>query len=100
MASLGACDVMTAPLLAILRFMRDDRGLLEALLSDGRFLLSITGLILALSGGFAIFQSLTGYFLPQDVHALGFDARQLAADRKSTRLNSSHLGISYAVFCL
>src|SRR5262245_64456286 len=23
----------------------------------------------------------------------------LAADRKSTRLNSSHLGISYAVFC-
>src|SRR5258705_10271013 len=29
-------------------------------------------------------------------------ARQLLAirDRKSTRLNSSHLGISYAVFCL
>src|SRR5256885_5274699 len=27
------------------------------------------------------------------------DAR-LAADRKSTRLNSSHLVISYAVFCL
>src|SRR5205814_7364870 len=24
----------------------------------------------------------------------------LAIDRKSTRLNSSHLGISYAVFCL
>src|SRR5262245_64297238 len=24
----------------------------------------------------------------------------LALDRKSTRLNSSHLGISYAVFCL
>src|SRR5258705_9654641 len=24
----------------------------------------------------------------------------LLADRKSTRLNSSHLGISYAVFCL
>src|SRR5205814_2684172 len=24
----------------------------------------------------------------------------LGADRKSTRLNSSHLGISYAVFCL
>src|SRR5262245_65429054 len=30
------------------------------------------------------------------------DADELAAveDRKSTRLNSSHLGISYAVFCL
>src|SRR5947199_8019839 len=26
--------------------------------------------------------------------------RCLRADRKSTRLNSSHLGISYAVFCL
>src|SRR5262245_63688743 len=27
-------------------------------------------------------------------------AAALLADRKSTRLNSSHLGISYAVFCL
>src|SRR3712207_8757063 len=26
--------------------------------------------------------------------------RELAADRKSTRLNSSHANISYAVFCL
>src|SRR5205814_8351615 len=26
--------------------------------------------------------------------------RRVVADRKSTRLNSSHLGISYAVFCL
>src|SRR5205814_6173681 len=26
--------------------------------------------------------------------------RSLSSDRKSTRLNSSHLGISYAVFCL
>src|SRR5262245_42432507 len=26
--------------------------------------------------------------------------KQSARDRKSTRLNSSHLGISYAVFCL
>src|SRR5262245_64219449 len=26
--------------------------------------------------------------------------QQTAVDRKSTRLNSSHLGISYAVFCL
>src|SRR5262245_63657283 len=27
-------------------------------------------------------------------------ARRSSSDRKSTRLNSSHLGISYAVFCL
>src|ERR1035441_10890113 len=38
------------------------------------------------------------------VAALGLGVGQGAAfkvrDRKSTRLNSSHLGISYAVFCL
>src|SRR5947209_10283787 len=28
------------------------------------------------------------------------DVRGLAGDRKSTRLNSSHANISYAVFCL
>src|SRR5438045_7980313 len=31
-------------------------------------------------------------------HLLAND--QVSQDRKSTRLNSSHLGISYAVFCL
>src|ERR1035438_6427908 len=29
-----------------------------------------------------------------------FDKQNRVLDRKSTRLNSSHLGISYAVFCL
>src|SRR5436853_1511566 len=29
-----------------------------------------------------------------------FASNEIAGDRKSTRLNSSHLGISYAVFCL
>src|SRR5256885_9724836 len=32
--------------------------------------------------------------------ALALRMRSLMADRKSTRLNSSHLVISYAVFCL
>src|SRR5690554_7788033 len=32
--------------------------------------------------------------------ALPFGALGLALDRKSTRLNSSHVRISYAVFCL
>src|SRR5258705_2207148 len=31
---------------------------------------------------------------------VGAQRRVVVADRKSTRLNSSHLGISYAVFCL
>src|SRR5258705_9232271 len=33
------------------------------------------------------------------IRALSGDAHEVS-DRKSTRLNSSHLGISYAVFCL
>src|SRR5262245_5900461 len=33
-------------------------------------------------------------------NALGAPAEYGGQDRKSTRLNSSHLGISYAVFCL
>src|ERR1039458_10685527 len=36
-------------------------------------------------------------------HRLGIDLlhfNRTVSDRKSTRLNSSHLGISYAVFCL
>src|SRR5690606_40313202 len=32
--------------------------------------------------------------------AAGHQARQVVTDRKSTRLNSSHVKISYAVFCL
>src|SRR3712207_8415598 len=36
---------------------------------------------------------------PQDVVTWGFGSTD-AADRKSTRLNSSHANISYAVFCL
>src|SRR3989442_8264792 len=35
---------------------------------------------------------------PVTTTAFGFDRRRL--DRKSTRLNSSHVRISYAVFCL
>src|SRR3989442_6948071 len=33
-------------------------------------------------------------------HSLGSVREQSARDRKSTRLNSSHVRISYAVFCL
>src|SRR5262245_63105978 len=34
------------------------------------------------------------------IAACWMPARRATKDRKSTRLNSSHLGISYAVFCL
>src|SRR5437899_5262447 len=37
---------------------------------------------------------------PQTAEILRAWLREPGRDRKSTRLNSSHLGISYAVFCL
>src|SRR6516164_9758817 len=40
---------------------------------------------------------LTVYFIPAEIDAL---LAQFGEDRKSTRLNSSHSSISYAVFCL
>jgi hypothetical protein len=57
--------------------MRDERGLLQVLLGDGRFLIALTGVSLALSGGFAILQSISGQLLPQDSHAIGMDASAL-----------------------
>src|SRR5205814_6806294 len=43
-----------------------------------------------------------GLGIREDVREAGADRAQIDTlrDRKSTRLNSSHLGISYAVFCL
>lgn len=60
---------------------RDERGLLQALLGDGRPLLIFTGLSLVLSGGFALFLSATGQFLPHDVQFLGMSAEQLCSIR-------------------
>lgn len=62
----------------------DNRGLLEALLGNGRFLLQITGMALVISGGFAIAQSISGQLLPHDVHALGMDTTML---RQQTNAN-------------
>src|SRR5437870_10579457 len=38
--------------------------------------------------------------LPFDIVTLALPSPAPALDRKSTRLNSSHVAISYAVFCL
>ena len=56
----------------------DDRSVWSALLGDGRFLLALTGVALIASGGFALFLSVTGHFLPHDVARLGMDAQQLS----------------------
>ena len=55
----------------------DRRGLFEALIGDGRPLLLFIGLALILSGGFAVFQSATGQFLPHDMRYLGMTAQDL-----------------------
>src|SRR5258705_2906100 len=51
-----------------------------------------------------LFRSEAGQTLQQnqqpDRHDDRVQRRLAGQDRKSTRLNSSHLGISYAVFCL
>jgi hypothetical protein len=57
--------------------MREDRGLLDVILADGRSLIALTGISLALSGLFAILQSVSGQLLPQDSHAIGMDSSAL-----------------------
>src|SRR2546426_6350277 len=52
-----------------------------------------------------LFRSLMGMDFADELRTLGHEVRTFAyrvakGDRKSTRLNSSHLVISYAVFCL
>src|SRR5437899_6695608 len=50
-----------------------------------------------------LFRSVGAHRLPANILAQAHGQRRSGIgvqDRKSTRLNSSHLGISYAVFCL
>jgi len=52
-------------------------GFIASLIGDGRPLLSLVALSLLFSGGFALFQSATGQFLPHDIQYLGMDPAQL-----------------------
>src|SRR5690606_40501095 len=52
--------------------------------------------ILCSSGSVALGLNMIG----ESPETAGLRDKQAAADRKSTRLNSSHVKISYAVFCL
>ncbi len=58
---------------------REEEGFLTGLIGDGRPLLALTGIALALSGAFALFLSATGAFLPHDVDFLGMSSQQLCA---------------------
>src|SRR5947207_9765034 len=59
-------------------------------------------LILGLSDGLRPHEALTVRVRREDGDQISFTAvaRETKSDRKSTRLNSSHTVISYAVFCL
>lgn len=60
-------------------FEEDQRGLAEALVGDGRFLVALTGFCLLLAGGFAVFQSSMRQFLPHDIEYLGMTASELCS---------------------
>src|SRR5205809_1792185 len=55
------------------------RNYLTALIGDGRPLLMVVGAMLILCGGFALFLSATGHFLPHDIQFLGMTAQALCA---------------------
>lgn len=56
---------------------RDNQGIVQAVIGDGRPLLLFIGLSLILSGAFALFLSANHHFLPHDVQFLGMTAEQL-----------------------
>src|SRR3989442_6509935 len=56
------------------------------------------GVSLALTKDFRTFERFGGIMSPDDKDA-ALLPRRVNGDRKSTRLNSSHVRISYAVFC-
>src|SRR5207302_10184466 len=75
---------------------------LTLLLGHPIFTLAVLLFTLLAAGGFG---SAVSAFVPPRgaclvIAALGTNERADGADRKSTRLNSSHVKISYAVFCL
>src|SRR5438105_8207498 len=59
--------------------LTDRRGLLQALVKDGRPLIVLTALALLFSGGFALFLSAVRQFLPHDLAFLGLSAAELCA---------------------
>src|SRR5262245_63816770 len=74
---------------------------------EQRFRVSFAPSVAAIGGdaelglsGQAAYRFSEHFWFEGDLTWLDAAAGGLREDRKSTRLNSSHLGISYAVFCL
>src|SRR5699024_11299223 len=69
--------------------------------SDLGWLISATGTDTVMSQRFSSAPSTTSTgWTPTKNRATSSAGRRSGSDRKSTRLNSSHVSISYAVFCL
>src|SRR5436853_4297272 len=72
-------------------------------LHDALPILALVGIVVSIAhGGGDDARGRRGHEAFGKLLRLGRDApeEEIALNRKSTRLNSSHLGISYAVFCL
>src|SRR3712207_8250062 len=52
------------------------------------------------NGVHVVLDMVGGDYVRRNLQTLAFGGRHVSLDRKSTRLNSSHANISYAVFCL
>jgi hypothetical protein len=65
----------------------DDRGLLDALVGDGRPLIKLTGIALIASGLFAFFLGATGHFLPHDIAFLGVPVESLQSIAETRLVN-------------
>ena len=59
--------------------MNDDAPFLGTLIGDGRSLLKLVALVLIGCGAFALFQAVTGHFLPHDTQYLGMTSQQLCS---------------------
>ena len=57
--------------------VREERGLLEGLVGDGRPFLVVVAVSLIFAGGFALFLSALGQFLPHDIEFLGMSPEDL-----------------------
>src|SRR5690349_24218647 len=92
-----SCFVFTAPpsteiyTLSLHALFRSVRIVVDVELGDGDLLAELAGNLLERRRDHP---ARTAPFRPE------IDQNRLGGDRKSTRLNSSHVEISYAVFCL
>src|SRR5690606_41421702 len=95
-----------APLFPYTTLFRSHAALPHAVPADVYAVMPLVVLLAAAAAGVALFAILsrTGTYPADrdrvpDVDQVYTRALPFAADRKSTRLNSSHVKISYAVFC-